>query len=55
VALATDSPRIRALGAAAHITCAPIDWSHIVAEFEQALLELTAEPSHFSRPVNAFA
>jgi len=55
VALATDSPRIRALGAAAHITCAPIDWSHIVAEFEQALLELTAEPSHFSRPANAFA
>ena len=44
LALATDTPRIRALGAAARKTCERIDWSHIVAEFEQTLLELTAEP-----------
>jgi predicted RNA polymerase sigma factor len=37
-------PRIRALGAAARKTCERIDWSKIVAEFEQTLLELTAEP-----------
>jgi glycosyltransferase involved in cell wall biosynthesis len=55
VALATDTPRIRVLGAAARSTCEPIDWSHVVAEFEQALLELTAEPSHFVYPANAYA
>ena len=44
LALATDTPRIRALGAAARKTCERIDWSKIVAEFEQTLLELTAEP-----------
>ena len=44
-----------ALGAAARSTCERIDWSHIVAEFEQALLELTAEPSRFAYPADAFA
>jgi glycosyltransferase involved in cell wall biosynthesis len=55
VALATDTPRIRALGAAARSTCERIDWSHIVAEFESALLELTAEPADTPRHTNALA
>ena len=55
MALATDNQRIRTLGADARSTCERIDWSHIVAEFEQALLELTAEPSRFAYPADAFA
>jgi len=43
-ALATDAQRIRALGERARVTTEKLDWSCIVAEFEQALLRLTEEP-----------
>lgn len=43
VALAEAPDRARLLGQQARITTEKLDWSHIVAEFEQALLYLTAE------------
>jgi len=54
-ALAPDSARIRAMGAAARTTTEKLDWTCIVAEFEQALLELTADPNPRLYPVNALA
>jgi glycosyltransferase involved in cell wall biosynthesis len=39
-ALINDAPRIKTLGANARITTEKLDWSYIVAEFEQALLRL---------------
>lgn len=42
-ALVTDLPRARRLGEQARHTTEKLDWSCIVAEFEQALLALTAE------------
>jgi len=40
-ALVNDAPRIRALGERARVTTEKLDWSFIVAEFEQALLRMT--------------
>ncbi len=46
-ALANDAPRVKALGARARTVTEKLDWSYIVAEFEQALLRLTDEvPAH---------
>ncbi len=42
-ALANAGPRVRALGERARATTEKLDWSYIVAEFEQALLRLTME------------
>lgn len=42
-ALANDAARIKALGLRARATTEKLDWSCIVAEFEQALLRLTGE------------
>ncbi|MDP2399827.1 MAG: glycosyltransferase family 1 protein [Burkholderiales bacterium] len=42
-ALVTDLPRARRLGAEARATTVKLDWSCIVAEFEQALLALTGD------------
>jgi len=42
-ALAADLPRARRLGEQARRTTEKLDWSCIVAEFEQALLALTGE------------
>lgn len=47
VALAGDRPRIRSLGERARATTEKLDWSCIVAEFEQALLDLTADTPGF--------
>ena len=44
-ALANTGPQVRALGLRARATTEKLDWSFIVAEFEQALLRLTAETS----------
>lgn len=41
--LATDLPRARGLGERARASTEKLDWSCIVAEFEQALLSLTAD------------
>lgn len=54
-ALAPDTARIRALGAAARATTETLDWSCIVAEFEQALLELVADQPLPAFPLNALA
>lgn len=43
VALAEAPDRARSLGQQARATTEKLDWSHIVAEFEQALLSLTSE------------
>lgn len=40
-ALVNDAPRIRVLGERARVTTEKLDWSFIVAEFEQALLRMT--------------
>ncbi len=42
-ALVNAAPRVKALGARARATTEKLDWSFIVAEFEQALLRLTDE------------
>ena len=42
-ALVNDGARIKALGQQARVTTEKLDWSCIVAEFEQALLRLTDE------------
>lgn len=56
IALAPQTARIRALGAAARATTEKLDWSCIVAEFEQALLGLIdAEPLDNLAAANAFA
>lgn len=55
VALAPDTARIRALGAAARVTTEKLDWSCIVAEFEQALLELAQDQAYPIYPINALA
>lgn len=44
-ALANARPQVRALGLRARATTEKLDWACIVAEFEQALLRLTAETS----------
>jgi glycosyltransferase involved in cell wall biosynthesis len=54
-ALSPDTGRIRAIGAAARITAEKLDWKSIVAEFEQALLELTADQTQSLYPINALA
>ena len=43
IGLAPHTARIRALGAAARATTEKLDWSCIVSEFEQALLELAVD------------
>lgn len=55
VNLAPDIARIRALGAAARATTEKLDWSCIVAEFEQALLELAVDQPYPLFPGHAFA
>ena len=46
-ALATAAARVRAIGARARVSTEKLDWSCIVAEFEQALLVLiAAQPEH---------
>lgn len=55
VALAPNTARIRALGAAARATTEQLDWSCIVAEFEQALLELAADQPIPLFPDHAYA
>ena len=49
IGLAPHTARIRALGTAARATTEKLDWSCIVSEFEQALLELAVD-----RPLPAF-
>lgn len=45
--LVTDAARVRAFGRSARVTTEALDWTCIVAEFEQALLDLTTEgPVH---------
>lgn len=44
-ALAADNERIRELGARARTTTEKLDWSCIVAEFEQAMIEVSS-PDH---------
>ena len=54
-ALAPDIARIRAMGIAARATTEKLDWTCIVAEFEQALLELSADRTESLFPANAIA
>jgi len=54
-ALSQDTWRIRAMGAAARATTEKLDWKCIVAEFEQALLELSADQTESLLPANALA
>jgi glycosyltransferase involved in cell wall biosynthesis len=54
-ALSQDNWRIRAMGAAARVTAEKLDWNCIVAEFEQALFELTVDQTQSSYPINALA
>ncbi len=53
--LAADPSRIRAMGAAARATAEKLDWRCTVAEFENALLELTADQPRALYPINALA
>ena len=54
-ALAPDTGRIRAMGVAARATAEKLDWKCIVSEFEQALLELSADQTGSLLPANAIA
>ena len=54
VELATDEERVRRLGAAARVTTEKLDWSHIVSEFEAALIELSTN-GHGHEPARLLA
>ena len=54
VDLATDAERMRRLGAAARKTTEKLDWSHIVSEFEAALIELSTN-GHGHEPASLLA
>lgn len=53
--LAVDAERVRALGINARMTTEKLDWSCIVAEFEQALLQLTGELPEGAPALHALA
>lgn len=55
VALASDSARVRLLGSRARATAEKLDWTCIVAEFEQAMLGLAAEMPESTGTVRALS
>jgi glycosyltransferase involved in cell wall biosynthesis len=54
VSLATDTERVKCLGATARAVTEKLDWSRIVRDFESALIEL-AEDGHEYEPAGLFA
>jgi glycosyltransferase involved in cell wall biosynthesis len=55
IELATDTARVKRLGAAARVVTEKLDWSWIVTEFESALMELAFDGHREHEPAGVFA